>query len=157
MSGDVEVNPGPKRNSCQSQSFSIGHWKLNSLIAHSLAKVSLLTAYVSVNKFDIACLSETFLNSKVLTDDENLQIPGYSIARVDRPSNTKRGGVCVFYKTLLPLRLLDIKYLQECINLELVIGDKLCSFIILYRSPSQTHDDFETFMKKFELNLDEIN
>ena len=157
MSRDVEVNPGPKRNSCQSQSFSICHWNLNSLIAHSFTKVSLLTSYLSVNKFDIVCLSETFLNSEILTDDENLQIPGYSIARVDHPSNIKRGGVCVCYKTSLPLKLLDIKYLQECINLELIIGDNLCSFIILYRSPSQAHDDFENFMKNFELNLDEIN
>ena len=157
MSGDVEVNPGPKRNSCQSQSFSICHWNLNSLIAHSFTKVSLLTAYLSVNKFDIVCLSETFLNSEILTDDENLQIPGYSIARVGHPSNIKRGGVCVYYKTSLPLKLLDIKYLQECIHLELIIGDNLCSFmilyIILYRSPSHTHDNFENFMKNLELSL----
>ena len=55
------------------------------------------------------------------------------------------------------MKLLDIKYLHECINLELKIGDNLCSFVILYRSPSQTHDNFENFMKSFELNLDEIN
>ena len=86
-----------------------------------------------------------------------MRIYRYSIAKVDYPSITKRSGVCVYYKTSLPLKLLDIKYLQECINLELIIGDNLCSFIILYRSPSQTHDDLETFMKNFELNLDEIN
>ena len=38
----------------------------------------------------------------------------------------------------------------------MIIGDNLCSFVILYRS-SQTHDDFETFMKNFDLNLDKIN
>ena len=59
--------------------------------------------------------------------------------------------------TSLPLKLLDIKYLQECINLELIIADNLCSFIILYRSPSQTLNNFENFMKNVELNLDEIN
>ena len=96
MSGYVELYPGPKCNSCRSQSFSICHWNLNSLIAHSFAKVSLLTAYLSVNKFDIVCLSETFLNCEILTDDYNLQIPGYSIAREDHPSNTKCGGLCVF-------------------------------------------------------------
>ena len=113
------------------------------------------------------CLSETFLNSEFLTDDENLQIgysyntigynTGYSIDRVDHPSNTKLGGVCVCYKTSLPLKVLDIKYLQERINLELIIGENLCSFIILCRSPSQTHDNFEDFMKNVKLNLDEIN
>ena len=56
------------------------------------------------------------------------------------------------------MKLLDIKYLQEYINLELIIGDNLCSFVILYRSLSQNHDDFETYMKNFyELNLDKIN
>ena len=110
MSGDAEVNLGPKRNSYQSQIFLLCHWNLNSLIAYSFARVSLLTAYVSVNKFDIVCLWETFFISDILADDENLQMPGYSIARVDHPSNIKRGGVCVYYKTSLPLILLDIKY-----------------------------------------------
>ena len=84
----------------------------------------------------MVCLSETFLNSEILTDDENLQISGNSIAQVDHPSNTKRGCVCVYYKTSLPLKVLGIKYLQECINLELRIGENLCSFIIICRSPS---------------------
>ena len=96
MGGDIEVYPGRKRNSCRRQRFSICHWNLNSLIAQSFAKVSLLTAYLSVNKFDIVCLSETFLNCEILTDDYNLQIPGYSIAREGHPSNAKRGSLCVF-------------------------------------------------------------
>ena len=33
------------------------------------------------------------------------------------------------------------------------IGEKLCN---LYRSPSQSQDDFETFLKNVELNLDTI-
>ena len=65
--------------------------------------------------------------------------------------------VCVCYKNSLHLKLLNIKYLQECINFELIIGAKDYSFIILYRSPSKTHDDFEIFMKNSELNLEEIN
>ena len=36
------------------------------------------------------------------------------------------------------------------------IGGKLCDFIVLYRSPSQSQDDFETFLKIFEINLDTI-
>ena len=65
--------------------------------------------------------------------------------------------MCVYYKTSLPLKLLDIEYLQEYINLKLIIGDNFSSFIILSRSPSQTHDDFETSMKKFKVNLDKTN
>ena len=36
------------------------------------------------------------------------------------------------------------------------IGDKICNFISLYRSPSQTLDDLETFYKNFEWNLENI-
>ena len=53
----------------------------------------------------------------------------------------------------LPLRVLDIQYLHECINFELKVGDKLCSFVAYYRSPSQTQDEFEKLSENLELNL----
>ena len=53
----------------------------------------------------------------------------------------------------MPLRVLDIKYLHECINFEIKIGDKLCNFVALYRSPSQTQDEFEKFSDNLELDL----
>ena len=88
-----------------------------------------------------------------------MEISGYNLIRSDRPSNNKRGGICIYYKHFLPLRIPDIsnvRYLQECINFEMKIGDKVCNFISLYRSPSQTLDNFETFSKNFELNLENI-
>ena len=36
------------------------------------------------------------------------------------------------------------------------IWEKLSNFIVFYRLPSQSQDDFETFLKNFELNLDTI-
>ena len=45
---------------------------------------------------------------------------------------------------------MSIHYLQECINFELKIGDKLCNFIFLNRSVSQTQDEFETFSENLE-------
>ena len=54
------------------------------------------------------------------------------------------------------LRVLDIQYLHECINIELKIGDKLCYIIALYRSPNQSQDEFEKFSEKLELNLDSL-
>ena len=50
--------------------------------------------------------------------------------------------------------MIDIQHLQECINFDLIIGDKLCHFITLYRSPKQSHDEFNSFIKNLELNLD---
>ena len=83
-----------------------------------------------------------------------MEISGYTLVRSDHPSNTKRGGVCLYYKNNLPLRVVNIGYLNECLILELKVGDKICSFVVLYRSPSQSQDEFETFSDNFEMTLD---
>ena len=80
-SGDIELNPGPKLK--QDQSLSICHWNLNSIPAHNFQKLELLQGYISSNKVDILCLSETFLNSDFSCDDKNLQLPGFDLIRAD--------------------------------------------------------------------------
>ena len=54
------------------------------------------------------------------------------------------------------MRLLSVQYLQECTNFELNIGGKICYFISLYRSPSQTQDEFEKFIENLELSLESL-
>ena len=44
--------------------------------------------------------------------------------------------------------------LQECISFEIKIADKTCNFISLYKSPSQSKDEFKSFADNLELNLD---
>ena len=58
-SGDIEQNPGPKSDPCQS--FSICHWNLNSISAHYFIKISLLKTYTATYKLDVICLSEIYL------------------------------------------------------------------------------------------------
>ena len=70
MSGDIDMNPGPKPSSCNK--FSICHWNLNSVPAHNFIKLSLLRANISVHNFDILCLSETYLDSTISSNDSNL-------------------------------------------------------------------------------------
>ena len=72
LSGDVEKNLGPRL--CSSQSFLICHWNLNSVTAHSYVKVSFLKAYLSFNRFDIVCLSETRFDPSVPLHEVNLEI-----------------------------------------------------------------------------------
>ena len=98
QSDDIEMNPGPKSDPCHS--FSICHWNLNSLAAHNYLKVSLLRAYVAIKKFDVVCLSETYLDSSYLSDNDNFYLPGYNLVRADHPSNAKNGGVCIYFKKL---------------------------------------------------------
>ena len=59
-------------------------------------------------------------------NDEDLKIPGYIMYRVDHPSNVKRGRVCIFYKTMLPLKVLLTNFLQESINFEVSMRNKKC-------------------------------
>ena len=72
LSGDIKINSGPKPTS--KASLSICYWNLNSISAHNYAKLSLLRGYLAFHKFDIICLSETYLNSSNLPDDETLEI-----------------------------------------------------------------------------------
>ena len=96
------------------------------------------------------------LDSSIPSDDDNLELPGRKLGRTDNPANTKRGDVCIYYHSSLPLKVIDIQSLNECINFQVRIGGKLCSFLYLYRLPSQTGDIFETFADNFELTLDTI-
>ena len=83
-----------------------------------------------------------------------MEISGYALVRSDHPSNTKRGGVCLYYKNNLALRVVNIGYLNECLTLELKVGKKMCNFVVLYRSQSKSQDEFETFSNNFEMILD---
>ena len=106
QSGDVKENSGPRCN--LNQWFSIYHWNLNSITAPSYLKTSLLRAYISLHNLDLVCISKTYLDSTTALDDENLAITGYNLLRVNHGSNSKRGGVCAYYKSSLDLRLIDV-------------------------------------------------
>ena len=81
LSGDVETNLGPLSN-CK-EYFPICHWNLNSISAPDYSNLFLLKAYIMLHKFDIICSSETYLNSTTPSDDDKLQIPGYTFIRCD--------------------------------------------------------------------------
>ena len=66
LSSDVELNPGPKKDSSK-RNFSITHWNLNGITAQNFAKLSQLEAYNTVHSDDLICLSETL--------SETLQLP----------------------------------------------------------------------------------
>ena len=87
-------------------------------------------------------------------DDENLGISRYYLICSDHPSNKKHGGICIQYKNFFPFKVTGVRLLEECITSDLIISNKLCSFVALYRSPSQSQDDFTTFYDNFEMTLD---
>ena len=62
----------------------------------------------------------------------------------------------MYYKNCLPLKVLDIRLLHKSIAFDLQMGDKLCSFITLYRSTNQSYNDFVSFLDHFELTLETL-
>ena len=145
-SGDIESNPGPRKSS----TLKFCHWNLNGLAAHKLTKLSLLEGYINVNDIDIIYLSEAFVDSPIPIDDNRLSIPGYSMMKADHPGNTKRGGVCLYYKEhLLIIRGDDISNLQECLVTEITVKNKRCFLTCLYRSPSQSGEQIQSQSSNF--------
>ena len=76
---DVESNPGPKKQ----HRISFCHWNLNGLAAHNSNEVSLLQAISVSKKYDLICLSETFLDPSIDSSDERTTIEGYNLLRAD--------------------------------------------------------------------------
>ena len=112
---DIEENPGPKYSS-----LTFCHWNLNGLTAHDSTKISLLEAYITQHKYDIICLTETFLNSSIPSDDNRITIDAYNLIRSDHPSDSKKDGVCIYYKEHIPLILRDgINTLDNCLVAEI--------------------------------------
>ena len=91
QSWDIETNPGP--GNVKRKCLTICHWNLNSVWVEDFAKLAQISAFLNVHKFDIFCLSETFLDSSILNDDPRLAIDGYNLIHCDNPTDTKKGGV----------------------------------------------------------------
>ena len=97
-----------------------------------------MRAYISLHNFDVLCISDTYLDSTKALDDKNLEIYGYNLLRADHASNSKSGGVCVYYKSSLALKFIDVYYLQECLVFVISVPGELYNFLSLYQSPMQT-------------------
>ena len=81
-SGDIKENPGPKYSS-----LTFCHWNLNGLTALDSTKKSLIQAYITQHNYGIICLTETFLNCSIPSDDNRITIDGYKLIRSDHPSD----------------------------------------------------------------------
>ena len=85
-------------------------------------------AHNSVYKYDFICLSETYLDSSI--PDNLIDIEGYKLIRANHPDNIKRGGVCIYYKESLPVRIISLPYFKEDLILEMSKNNKKLLFIV---------------------------
>ena len=149
LSGYVEINPGP-------ESFDFCCWILNCITTYDFLRVSLIEAYNSVCNYDLIGIVETQIDSTV--DEDRLSLDGYMFLKDNHPQNVKRGGVGLYVRDSLPSKnRSDLVTLPECIVCEIHLNRKKYFFVVVYRSPSQNHSEFENFMINFELLLSKMH
>ena len=146
--GDRETNPGSQNE--KKKNFSCCHWNLKSLVAHNLSKLFQLEAYNSVYKHDFICISETFFDSSIQEWNKNIWLDGYNLLRKDHPSNSRRGGVFIFYKETLGVRIVKSLSFNECLICEVSVQNSKGYVGVVYRSPSQDSFEFGNFLLNFE-------
>ena len=91
------------------------------------------------------------------TPDGLLKIDGYNLVRADHPNNIKRGGICIYYKELLPVRVISLPYLKEALLLQMTYNNKKVIVSGIYCSPSQNDSEFDLIFVQFEKLLSNIN
>ena len=152
LSSDVHPNPGPIFPSSQFSSgfLSFCNWNLNTLSKDDFYRTSLLEAHNANFNYDIISLCETSLNETIEVK-ENI-LPGYKFYPWNHPDGTRDGGVGIFYKESLPLRIRQDLSFEECLVSELIYGRKKIFFTVLYRNPNSKANspDFVNFLKNFE-------
>ena len=151
--GDIELNAGPKKS--KENTLSVCHWNLNSITAHNFSKLTQLKAYVSTYKYDLICLSETYLDSSI--PDDMIEKEEYNLVCADHPNNIKRGGVCIYYKESLPVRIISLPFLNEALLLEMSCNNKKIIVSVIYRSPRQNNNEFQLFITNLERLFSDIN
>ena len=110
--------------------FLFFHLNVNNILARN--KLSLLEAYNTIYKYDILCISETYLDSSVSVDDTTLSLPGYSLVRSDHLTMLKRGGVCMYFKENLSLRSINVPFLSQCVLCEMTLQSQKGYVIVIY-------------------------
>ena len=160
LSTDIHPNPGPPPITNQAFSngfFSFCNWNLNTLSKDNFNRISLLEAHNTLFNYDIISLCETSLNDEMQVPEK--AIPGYKYQPLNHPSGNKKGGVGIFYKDTLPLRIRSDLSFNECLVTELIFGRKKIFFSVFYRNPEDDANspEFENFLSNFKKLNNTIN
>ena len=96
--------------------------------------MSQLQVYNAIHRFDIICLSETYLDNSYHSDDDQLTFPGYNLIRAENPNNIKRVGVCIYCRETLPVKVINVNILNECLVCELSFGSHSICLVSIYQA-----------------------
>ena len=152
LSNDISKNPGPFSPEAPGGTtpyFSFCNWNLNTLSKDDFTRINLLQAHNSNYKYDIISLCETSLGRNEIVPENAL--PGYLYQACNHVSGEKKGGVGIFYKDTLPIKIRSDLSFDECIVIELRFGRKKIFFSVLYRNPMHkaSSPELNSFLEKF--------
>ena len=152
LSSDIHPNPGPvyTGNTFCGGFLSFCNWNLNTLSKDEFHRISLLEAHNANFDYDIISLCETSLNDTIQVP-ENI-LPGYKFYSCNHPDGNRSGGVGIFYRESLPLRIREDLSFEECIVSQLSLGSKNIYFTVLYRNPENKalSAEFQSFTDNVE-------
>ena len=125
LSKDISKNPGQH---FQNNFFNFMSWNLNSLANDNFHRVSLIEAHNSCFNYDLISICETSLNDSVKWPETLLD--EYTFVPVNNTTNTRRGGVGLFYKNSLRLIIRNSLSFGESIVVEVKFGRKKICFTV---------------------------
>ena len=96
----------------------------------------MLEAYNVAQVWYYICISESYLDSTVPLDDNSFSLNGYNLTRAEHPDNVKRGGVCMYYKENISLRIISSSYFDQCLLCEVTCQNEkgYCCYLSLTKS-----------------------
>ena len=123
-------------------------WNVNSMAKDNFPRVRLIEAHNSIFNYDLISICET--NDSVELPE--ILLNDYMFVSVNNPANTRHGGVVLFNKNSLPVKIRNDLSFDESIVVELKFGRKKIFFTVLYRSPASNHasPEFQTFLSNLE-------
>ena len=148
LSNDVHLNPGPSND--QQNYLNFMTWNINSLVKDDFNRVNLIEANNSIYNYDLIAVNETCINDTVEIPDVLLE--NYTFINSNSTSNSRRGGVGLFYRSNLPIKVRSDLSFPECIVVELKVKRKSLFYTTLYRSPAYNHNssEFNLFLENFK-------
>ena len=96
------------------------NWNVNSLAKDNFQRVRLIETHNSIFNYDLISLCETSLNDSVKLPDVLLN--DYTFVPSKNPTNTRHGGVGLFFKNSLPIKIRNDLSFGESIVVELQFG-----------------------------------
>ena len=122
---------------------------VNSIAKDDFQRVRLIEAHSSIFNYDLISICETSLNDSIKLPD--ILLNDYTFVHSKNPTNTRHGGVALFYKKCIPIKIRNDLSFDESIVIELNFGRKRFFFTMLYRSPAFSHSspEFKVFLSNF--------